>query len=43
MSNVWPLTTVQTCVIHLIRKTFKLSAAGQVPAFPRRWGNLSGT
>ena len=26
VSNVWPLTTVQTCVIHLIRNTFKLAA-----------------
>jgi putative transposase len=26
VANVWPLTTVQTCVIHLIRNTFKLAA-----------------
>jgi putative transposase len=26
VSNVWPLTTVQTCVIHLIRNTFKLAS-----------------
>lgn len=26
VSNVWPLTTVQTCVIHLIRNTFRLAS-----------------
>lgn len=26
VSNVWPLTTVQTCVIHLIRNTFELAS-----------------
>ena len=25
VSNVWPLTTVQTCIIHLIRNTFRLA------------------
>jgi transposase-like protein len=25
VGNVWPLTTVQTCIIHLIRNTFKLA------------------
>jgi len=24
--NVWPLTTVQTCIIHLIRNTFRLAS-----------------
>ncbi len=24
MSNVWPHTIVQTCVVHLIRNTFRL-------------------
>lgn len=26
VGNVWPLTTVQTCIIHLIRNTFRLAA-----------------
>jgi putative transposase len=26
VGNVWPLTTVQTCIIHLIRNTFRLSS-----------------
>src|SRR4051812_29116206 len=26
VGNVWPLTTVQTCVIHLIRNTFRLTS-----------------
>ncbi len=26
VGNVWPLTTVQTCIIHLIRNTFKLAS-----------------
>jgi len=26
VSNVWPLTTVQTCIIHLIRNTFRLAS-----------------
>ena len=26
VANVWPLTTVQTCIIHLIRSTFKLAS-----------------
>uniref|UniRef100_UPI001C4DE23F transposase n=1 Tax=Rhodococcus qingshengii TaxID=334542 RepID=UPI001C4DE23F len=25
VENVWPATTVQTCVVHLIRNTFRLS------------------
>jgi putative transposase len=25
VGNVWPLTTVQTCIIHLIRNTFRLA------------------
>ncbi len=27
VGNVWPLTTVQTCIIHLIRNTFRLAAS----------------
>jgi transposase-like protein len=26
VANVWPLTTVQTCIIHLIRNTFRLAS-----------------
>ena len=26
VSNVWPLTTVQSCIIHLIRTTFRLAS-----------------
>jgi hypothetical protein len=26
VGNVWPLATVQTCIIHLIRNTFRLAA-----------------
>jgi putative transposase len=25
VANVWPLTTVQTCILHLIRGTFHLA------------------
>src|ERR671928_745728 len=33
VGNVWPLTTVQTCIIHLIRNTFRLASR-------RGWGRL---
>ena len=26
VDNVWPLTIVQTCIIHLIRNTFRLAS-----------------
>jgi transposase-like protein len=26
VGNVWPLSTVQTCIIHLIRNTFRLAS-----------------
>ena len=26
VANVWPLTTTQTCIIHLIRNTFRLTS-----------------
>lgn len=26
VNNVWPLTTVQTCIIHLLRNTFRLAS-----------------
>jgi putative transposase len=33
--NVWPLTTVQTCIIHLIRNTFRLSSKRDWDALKR--------
>ena len=27
VGNVWPLAIVQTCIIHLIRNTFRLTSA----------------
>jgi putative transposase len=35
LGNVWPLTTVQTCVIHLIRNTFKLASKKDWDALKR--------
>lgn len=35
VANVWPLTTVQTCIIHLIRNTFRLASR-------RDWDALKG-
>ncbi len=35
VGNVWPLTTVQTCIIHLIRNTFRLASR-------RDWDALRG-
>lgn len=35
VSNVWPLTTVQTCIIHLIRNTFKLASKKNWDALKR--------
>jgi putative transposase len=35
VSNVWPLTTVQTCIIHLIRNTFKLASKKDWDALKR--------
>ncbi|WP_156109864.1 IS256 family transposase [Cryobacterium sp. MLB-32] len=35
VGNVWPLTTVQTCIIHLIRNTFKLSSKKDWDAMKR--------
>ena len=34
-SNVWPMTTVQTCIIHLIRNTFKLASKKDWDALKR--------
>jgi putative transposase len=35
VANVWPLTIVQTCVIHLIRNTFRLSSRADWDAIKR--------
>jgi putative transposase len=35
VGNVWPLTTVQTCIIHLIRNTFRLSSKRDWDAIKR--------
>lgn len=34
-TNVWPLTTVQTCIIHLIRNTFRLASKKDWDALKR--------
>jgi putative transposase len=35
VASVWPLTTVQTCIIHLIRNTFRLSSRRDWDAMKR--------
>jgi putative transposase len=35
VGNVWPLTTVQTCIIHLIRNTFHLASKRDWDALKR--------
>ena len=35
VSNVWPATIVQTCLIHLIRNTFRLASKGDWDALKR--------
>ncbi|MGO4238283.1 IS256 family transposase [Pseudarthrobacter sp. YAF2] len=35
VTNVWPLTTVQTCIIHLIRNTFRLASRQDWDALKR--------
>ena len=35
VSNVWPLTMVQTCIIHLIRNTFRLASRRDWDALKR--------
>jgi transposase-like protein len=35
VANVWPLTMVQTCIIHLIRNTFKLASKKDWDALKR--------
>jgi putative transposase len=35
VEGVWPLTTVQTCIIHLIRNTFRLTSRANSDAIKR--------
>ena len=35
VGNVWPLTTVQTCIIHLILNTFRLASRKDWDALKR--------
>ena len=35
VENVWPLTIVQTCIIHLIRNTFRLTSRTDSDAIKR--------
>ena len=35
VGNVWPLTIVQTCIIHLIRNTFRLASKRDWDAIKR--------
>jgi transposase-like protein len=35
VGNVWPMTTVQTCVIHLVRNTFRLASKRDWDAIKR--------
>lgn len=35
VENVWPATTVQTCIIHLIRNTFRLASRADHDAIKR--------
>src|SRR4051794_18246074 len=35
VESVWPLTTVQTCIIHLIRNTFRLTSRADSDAIKR--------
>ena len=35
VENVWPATTVQTCIVHLIRNTFRLSGRQHWDALKR--------
>ena len=35
VTNVWPLTIVQTCIIHLIRNTFRLTSRADADAIKR--------
>jgi putative transposase len=35
VENVWPQATVQTCIIHLIRNTFRLTSRADSDAIKR--------
>jgi putative transposase len=35
VENIWPLTTVQTCIIHLLRNTFRLTSRADWDAIKR--------
>ena len=35
VESVWPLTTVQTCIIHLIRNTFRMASKRDWDALKR--------
>ena len=35
VGNVWPMTTVQTCIIHLVRNTFRLASKKDWDALKR--------
>jgi transposase-like protein len=35
VGNVWPLTVVQACIIHLLRNSFRLVARGRWDALKR--------
>jgi len=35
VANVWPLAIVQTCIIHLIRNTFRLTSRADIDAIKR--------
>lgn len=35
VENVWPLTVVQTCIIHLLRNSFRLVSRGRWDALKR--------
>jgi len=37
VGNVWPQTIVQTCIIHLIRNTFRLASRRDWDAIKRDW------
>jgi hypothetical protein len=35
VGNVWPLTTVQSCIVHLIRSTSRMASKRDSDALPR--------
>jgi len=42
VSNIWPQAIVQTCIIHLIRNTFRLTFYGVCPACKHDWREHAG-